>query len=100
MQKFIYKTPLPPKKKRIFEVEFNVIWSIIHVGNEKLNLTENPKDKSRKKALYGFLRTFRAGSGSFKQHWPSLHFHGDYLECLPKPADFFSKDSRLKKSNV
>ena len=66
MQNFIYK--ILPEKKRGVEVDFGVIWLTIQVGKEKLNLVQNPKEESRKKALSGFLRTFRASSGSFKQY--------------------------------
>ena len=82
MQVFIYK--ILPKKGRSLIVDFDVIWFTIQVGKKKMNLVENPKDESRNKALYGFLRTFRAGSGSFKKHWLSCHCQCDYPEYIPK----------------
>ena len=58
------------------------------MGKEKLNLVQNPKEESRNKTLYGFLRTFRTGSGSFKQRCMSLHCQGDHPECNPNSAKF------------
>ena len=50
MQKFIYKT-LPKKKRRDFEVDFDVVWSNIQMGKEKLNPTKNPKYDTINKTL-------------------------------------------------
>ena len=44
MQTFIYKI-LPKKKRRYFEVNFNVLWYNFKVGKENLNIIENPKDE-------------------------------------------------------
>ena len=52
MQTFIYK--LLPKKRRGVEVDFDMIWSTIQVGKEKLDLIQKPKEESRNKALSGF----------------------------------------------
>ena len=60
-----------------FEFDSNVIWLTIQVGKEKLDIIKNPKEESRNKALAGFLRTFRAGSGIFKKQWLSCHRQGD-----------------------
>ena len=94
MQTFISK--FLPKKRRSVEVNFDVIRSTIQVGKEKLNLIQNPKEESRKKALSVFLRTFRAGSGSFEQHWLISHYQGNYPECIPKSTEFVRNISDLK----
>ena len=85
MQTFIYKI-IPDKERRGFEANFDLIWSTIQMGKDKLNLIKKPKDETRKKVLSGFLRTFRASSGSFKQHWIIFHSQGDYYECIPKSS--------------
>ena len=94
MQTFIYK--LLPKIRRGVEVDLYVILSTIQVGKEKLNLIQNPKEESGNKSLFGFLGTFRAGSGSFKEHSLICHYQGDYPECLPKSAEFVQNITDLK----
>ena len=42
MQTFMYKI-IPGKKRRVVEVDFNVIWSTIQVGKEKLYIIQNPE---------------------------------------------------------
>ena len=49
-----YIQDYPGENSRGFEVDSGVIWLTIHVGKEKLDLVENPKDDSRNKALSRF----------------------------------------------
>ena len=54
----IYKILLK-EKRRGFEVDFDVVWSTIQVGKEKLNMIENPKYDSRNKVLSVFFEYLR-----------------------------------------
>ena len=45
MQTFIYKI-IPNKERRGFEANFDLIWSTIQMGKDKLNLIKKPKDET------------------------------------------------------
>ena len=44
MHMFIYNI-LPNKKERGFEVNFDVVWSMIQVGKDRHHITDKPKDE-------------------------------------------------------